>query len=87
MKYSTQFKKIIDTTACLGMYELGWVDIPNNNVGRCELYRELDEDIVRAIQNIGEHNHSSFAEEKRVKLHKAQTMLFRLGNKLDWSEK
>lgn len=81
MKYSTQFKKVIETSE-LGMYELGWLDIPNNNVGRLEMYKELDQDITTAMQNIGEYNHSSFAEEKRARLDKAQAMLYRLGNRL-----
>lgn len=81
MKYSTQFKKVIEVGE-LGVYELGWLDIPENNVGRRNMYEELDRDITTAMQNIGEYNHSSFAEEKRARLSKAQAMLYRLGNKL-----
>lgn len=81
MKFSTQFKKVIEAGE-LGMYELGWLDIPENNVGRGHMYKELDDDITLAIQNLGEYNFNSFAEDRRAKLKKAQAMLHRLGNSL-----
>lgn len=81
MKYSTQFKKVIETADCLGMYEMGWLDIPNNVVGRTNFYDELDKDIAQKI-DVYPNCSSDFYLEEQEKLKKAQAMLYRLGNRL-----
>lgn len=80
MKFSTMFKRIIEQGE-LGQYELGWVDYPDNVVGRTNLYRELDRDISEKI-GVSPNCHSSFYLERQERLKKAQKMLYDLGNRL-----
>lgn len=80
MSCKSDIKKVIEAGE-LGMYELGWLDETDNKVGRKEMIRELKHDIVQARQNIGQHNHSSFAEDKRARLDKAEKMLIQVENR------
>lgn len=78
---STMFKEIIDMADCLGQYEMGWLDYPDNTVGRTNFYRELDHDISSKI-GISPNCHSSFYLEQQDRLKKAQKALYDLGNRL-----
>lgn len=81
MKYSTQFKRVIEMADCLGQYEMGWLDCPDNVVGRTNFYRELDKDIADRI-GVSPNCHNEFYLAKQEKLEKAQAALYRLGNRL-----